>query len=146
MRDKELELKAIELYQSGLSMAKVGKEIGRTSATVLNILNKYQIPKRTKGGIYKLPDKEIIDKYVLDKRSMDSIAKDYNVTLGSIKKILIDNNIKIRTSAETKNPYFKQEAFKNITDEPSAYYLGLLITDGCILEPDLSNNHPNYKI
>lgn len=77
MRSKELELKAIELYNSGLSMAKVGKEIGRTSAVVLDILNKYNIPKRTKGGIYKLPATEIIEKYIKDKRTLESIANDY---------------------------------------------------------------------
>ena len=145
-RSKELEEKAIELYNSGLSMAAVGKEIGRTAATVLAILNKYNIPKRTKGGIYKLPDEEIINKYVNDKRAMESIAKDYNVTLGTIKKILLDNNITIRTSAETKNPYFNQNAFENIDNEAAAYYLGLLITDGCVLEPNIEHNHPNYKM
>lgn len=145
-RSKELEEKAIELYNSGLSMAAVGKEIGRSAATVLAILNKYNIPKRTNGGIYKLPEQEIIDKYLNDKRTMDSIANDYNVTLGTIKKILLDNNIVLRTASETRNPYFKKDAFKNIDNEAAAYYLGLFITDGCILEPDLNNNHPNYKM
>ena len=145
-RSKELEQKAIELYNSGLSMAAVGKQIGRSAATVLAILNKYNIEKRTNGGIYKLPDQEIIQKYNIEKRSMESIAKDYNVTLGAIKKVLLDNNIKIRTSSEAKNPYFKKDAFHNIDNEASAYYLGLLITDGCILEPDPNNNHPNYKM
>lgn len=63
-RSPELEKKIIELYQSGLSMAKVGKEVGRSAAVVLAVLNKYNIPKRTKGGIYQLPTEEIINKYV----------------------------------------------------------------------------------
>lgn len=146
MRNKELELKAIELYNSGLSMAKVGKEIGRTSAVVLDILNKYNIPKRTKGGIYKLPATEIIEKYIIDKRTLESIANDYQVTINTIKKVLIDNKISIRTSSESRNPYFNQNAFEEINSEEAAYFLGLLITDGCIFEPDLENNHPNYSI
>jgi len=105
-RSQELEQKAIELYQSGLSMAAVGEQINRSAATVLAILNKYNIPKRTKGGIYKIPDQEVINKYVNEKRAMESIAQDYDVTLGTIKKILVDNDITIRTSAETKNPFF----------------------------------------
>lgn len=59
-RSKELEERIIALYQSGLSMAAVGKEVGRTAAVVLAVLDKYNIPKRTKGGIYPLPKDEII--------------------------------------------------------------------------------------
>lgn len=145
-RSPELEKKIIELYQSGLSMAKVGKEVGRSAAVVLAVLNKYNIPKRTKGGIYQLPTEEIINKYVQDKRTMESIGQDYGVTLGTIKKILIENNITIRTSAESRNPFFNENAFENIDNEAAAYFLGLLITDGNVQEPDLKNSHPNYRI
>ena len=127
-------------------MAAVGKEVGRTAAVVLAVLDKYNIPKRTKGGIYPLPKDEIIQKYTQDKKTLQTIADEYNVSLNTIKKILVDNKIKIRTSSESKNPYFNKNMFKSINSEASAYFLGLMITDGCILEPDLKNNHPNYKM
>lgn len=145
-RDVNLEQKIIELYQSGLSMAKVGKKVNRTAATVLNVLKKYNIRTRTKGGIYQLPTQEILNKYLKDMRTLESIGKDYNVSISTIKKIIVDNGGIIRTASKSKNPYFKENFFEEISTEAKAYYLGLLITDGCILEPDVSNNHPNYKV
>lgn len=145
-RDIKLEQKIIELYQSGLSMAKVGKEVNRSAATVLNVLKKYNIKTRTKGGIEELPTQEILNKYLIDMRTLESIGKDYNVSVGTIKKVILDNGGAIRSSSKSKNPYFKSDFFKEINTEAAAYYLGLLITDGCILEPDILNNHPNYKI
>ena len=35
------------------------------------------------------------------------------------------------------DPYFNQNAFESIDNEAAAYYLGLLITDGCVLEPNI---------
>lgn len=145
-RSKELEEKIIELYNSGLSMAAVGREVGKASTVVFTVLNKYNIPKRTKGGIYKLPAEEIIDKYVNQKRTLESIRKDYGVTINTVKKVLLDNNCSIRNSSESKNPHFNQNFFEKIDNEAAAYYLGFMITDGCVLEPDISNNHPNYKM
>lgn len=145
-RDINLEQKIIELYQSGLSMAKVGAKVNRTAATVLNVLKKYNIKTRTKGGIYQLPTQEILDKYLKDMRTLESIGKDYNVSINTIKKIILDNGGIIRTTSKSKNPYFKENFFEEISTEAMAYYLGLLITDRCVLEPNLSNKHPNYKI
>lgn len=145
-RDINLEQKIIKLYQSGLSMAKVGKEVNKSAATVLNVLRKYNIETRTKGGIYQLPTQDILNKYLKDMKTLESIGKDYNVSINTIKKIIVDNGGTIRTVSKSKNPYFKENFFEEISTEAKAYYLGLLITDGCILEPDVLNNHPNYKV
>ena len=47
-RSKELEEKIIELYNSGLSMAAVGREVGKSSTVVFTVLNKYNLPKISK--------------------------------------------------------------------------------------------------
>ena len=47
----EIEQEIIKLYQSGLSMAKAGAAYEISGATVMAILNRNNIPKRTKGGI-----------------------------------------------------------------------------------------------
>lgn len=145
-RNLELENKIIELYNSGLSMAKVGKEVNKSAATVLHVLQKNQIPTRTHGGINKLPAEEILDKYLNQKRTLKDISKDYGVTLETIRKVILDNGGQIRTSAESKNPYFIKNYFKNIDTEAKAYFLGFLITDGCVSDPDIKNNHPNNRI
>lgn len=127
-------------------MAKVGKEVNRSAATVLHVLQKYSIPTRTKGGIYKLPTEEILNKYLNDKRTLEDISKDYEVSLETIRKIILDNGKIIRTASESKNPYFIKDYFRTIDTEAKAYFLGFLITDGCVSEPDIKNGHPNYRI
>lgn len=58
------------------------------------------------------------------------IAKYYNTYNTSIRRILLKNNIKIRPYANV-NRGCKNNPFKN-KDEYSEYFLGLLLTDGCI--------------
>lgn len=145
-RSRELEEKILQLYDTGLSMAAVGREVGRSAATVLAVLKKYNVETRTNGGIKKLPAQDIITSYQEDGKTMTDIAKEYSVTVNTIKKILLDNNISIRSGNSALNPFFKEDFFETIDTEAKAYFLGLLITDGCVLEPDPSNNHPNYKI
>lgn len=113
-RSKELEQQIIELYKSGLSMAKVGEKVNCSAATVLSVLKKYDIETRTKGGIYKLPTQEILDKYLKNMRTLESISQDYGVSIGTIKKIILENNGSIRTSSQSKNPYFNENFFENI--------------------------------
>lgn len=84
---KEHELKIIELYKQGNSMAKAGAEYNVSAATVLRILNEYGIPKRTKGGIYKIPDEDVIQRYK-NGESCQQIADSYNVTFHTISNIL----------------------------------------------------------
>ena len=127
--DKKTEQKIIELYQQGLSMARAGAECGVTSATVLRILNEYQIPKRTKGGIYKIPDEEVIKRYT-NGESCQQIADSYNVTFHTISNILEKYNI--ARNNKYHNLSLDDNYFEIIDRYDKAYFLGLLITDGSV--------------
>jgi hypothetical protein len=83
----QTEQEIIKLYQLGLSMAKAGKPYCVTAPTVMRILDRYKIPKRTKGGIYKLPDKEIIARYK-NGESCQKIADFFNVSFHTISNVL----------------------------------------------------------
>ena len=83
----EIELKIIELYNSGLSMSKSGEPFNVSAATVMHILDRNNIPKRTKGGIYKLPEEEIIKRYQQGE-SCQTIANSFKVTFNTISNIL----------------------------------------------------------
>ena len=62
--DVDTEKQIIESYQNdNLSMNAVGEKFNISAATVLRILRSYNIEPRTKGGIYKLNDDEIIQLY-----------------------------------------------------------------------------------
>lgn len=127
--DPFIEREAIELYNSGLSMAKVGKKLNINAVTVMTILDRYNIPKRTKGGIYKLLDEEIIEKYKSG-QSCQTIANQYDVDLNTIINILKAHNI------DRDNRYhnldFNHDYFETIDSYDKAYFLGFMITDGGI--------------
>lgn len=127
--DRETEQKIIEYYNQGYSMKDTAKKFNTTSATVLRILNSYNIPKRTKGGIYKIPDEEVIQRYKSGE-SCQSIADSYKVTFHTISNILEKNQIK------RDNIYYNLELdrdyFLNINSYDKAYFLGFLISDGYV--------------
>ena len=58
------------------------------------------------------------------------IAKKWNTYNTSIRRVLLRNNVKIRSNAEACTN-IKECPFKD-NDERSEYFLGLLLTDGCI--------------
>lgn len=129
--DKEIEQQVIDLYSTtNLSMTKVGQQFGLSGATVMAILNRNNIPKRTKGGIYKIPDNDVIQKYTQENKSCQKIANEYNVSFSTISMILEKYNIK------RDNTYFNKKLqndyFSKIDTYDKAYFLGFLITDGNI--------------
>lgn len=125
--DKETELKVIEFYKQGNSMAATGAQYGITAATVKRILAQNNIPSRTNGGIDKLPDIEIINKYKSGKTCAE-IAKDYNVCLQTIVNVLDKNNISRDNIYHNLN--LIENYWENIDSFDKAYFLGFMITDG----------------
>lgn len=132
---KEREQEIIQYYNSGNSMAKTGENFNISSTTVLNILNRNNIQKRTKGGIYKLPENDIIDFYTKGK-SCQEIADYYNVSFHTISDILENNNI--ARNNRYKNIELDINYFQKIDRNDKAYFLGFLLTDGNVGEKDNS--------
>lgn len=125
----EIEQEIIKLYQSGLSMAKVGAVYEVSGATVMAILNRNNIPKRTKGGIYKIPEEEVITRYK-NGESCQTIADFFHVTFHTISDILEKNNIS--RNNKYKNLKLNENYFENIDTNDKAYFLGFMLTDGNI--------------
>ena len=81
--------------------------------------------------ISKSEHQNIIDLYK-DNKSTKSLAKQYNVTNVSIRNILHEHNIELRTCWwESKKYKPIKHYFDKIDDENKAYFLGLLWADGC---------------
>lgn len=82
-------------------------------------------------------EQEIIKLYLNNNNTVE-IAKKYNTFNTSIRRVLLRNNITIRTNSEIRS-YLDSEKFniKNLSRE-EYYYLGLLITDGSITKNRLS--------
>lgn len=125
----EIEQEIIKLYNSGLSMNKAGKPYNISSATVMAILNRNNIPKRTKGGIYAIPEQEVITRYK-NGESCQVIADSFKVTFHTISDILEKNNI--ARNNRYKNISLNENYFEKIDSNDKAYFLGFILTDGNI--------------
>lgn len=79
--------------------------------------------------IYIYNDIEIIQKYK-DGLSLKNISNIYNLAPNTIKKILLKNNIELRSRAGNKGMFLKKDYFSNINTEYKAYFIGLLLADG----------------
>lgn len=125
--DREIENKAINEYNSGKSLAEVGKLFSLSPVTVMSILNRNNVQLRTKGGIYKLDENSVINSYKSG-QTCRQIAENFNVCLKTICNILEKNGIdrnNIYHNTSLINDYWE-----NIDTYDKAYFLGFLITDG----------------
>ena len=77
----------------------------------------------------KEKEEDIIKEYLKGKTTVE-IAKKYNTFNTSIRRVLVRNNIFPR-STQKVNRLCKHNPFRR-NDEYSEYFLGLLLTDGCI--------------
>lgn len=83
---------------------------------------------------------EIIKKYSLGK-SMSSLGREYHISPYMIKKILVQNNIKIRSrneqnkfSPQNQRKFTINDNYFSIQNNNMAYLLGFLATDGCVYQ------------
>lgn len=121
----------INKYNSGTTMAEVAKELGISTVTVMNILNRNNIPKRNKGGIYPLDENFVVNEYNSGKSS-GQISRELGVCPKTICNILDKHGI------ARNNRYHNLGLVENywqVIDSPDkAYFLGLMITDGNIYD------------
>ena len=128
---RDIEDKIIQEYNSGKSLLVVGKLFNLNPVTIMNILNRRNIPLRTKGGIYKLDENSIISCYKLG-QTCKQIAKNFGVCLKTICNILEKNGISRDNIYH--NTSLIDNYWENIDTYDKAYFLGFLITDGNIFK------------
>lgn len=129
--DKQVEQEVISLYQQGLSMEKVGNKYNISPATVMRILDRNNIERRTHGGIYKLPTDKIVNMY-RNGLSCQQIADEYKVSFHSISNLL--ENSGVSRDNRYKNTELDTTYFHSIDRYDKAYFLGLIISDGNITD------------
>lgn len=125
--DEQIEQLVIQLYQSGLSFAKIEKECGVNQTTAFNIIKRHGIQIRTKGGINKLNINDIVEKYKQGIRVVE-IAKQYNVRERTIYNYL--EKAEVPRDAIYYNKELNRNYFQDIDSYDKAYFLGFMATDG----------------
>lgn len=74
----------------------------------------------------------IINDYCVNKLSMSKLAKKYKHESMTIRNILTNNNIEIRSNNYYKFKYVDEHYFDTIDSQNKAYILGFIFADGCI--------------
>lgn len=77
---------------------------------------------------------EILNTYKKSPISLNSLSKKYNISRSTISKILKQYGCNLYTKQELYNKGMQEDFFEDINTEEKAYFLGLLIADGCIFE------------
>ena len=82
--------------------------------------------------ITKQDEKNIVSFYKSRPMTHDEVAKEFGYSLPTIIKILKKYRVKSYSRVRLFSPNLKEDYFEEINDEYKAYFLGLLIADGCI--------------
>jgi len=139
-RKKNLELRKhsqeiCSLYLNGKTAQDIGLKFGVTYNTIFTVLKEQGVKKRDKFN-FKLREstKDIITLYNSGVNA-SQIGNKFSVSHKTIISVLEENNIHIRTKEEwlpLKRTYkFNMSCFDDISEE-SAYWLGMLLTDGYV--------------
>ena len=75
---------------------------------------------------------ELVKYYKSKPMTVEDLANKFNISIPSTIKILNEYRIKRYTKVQLFSPDLKEDYFDNINTEEKAYFLGLIITDGCI--------------
>lgn len=83
---------------------------------------------------WKIGQKEKIVELYLSGTSINQIGALFNgLHYNTIKKILLENNVKLRTRAQSHYKDSRiEDIFSNIDTEEKAYWLGFFAADGCV--------------
>ena len=80
-------------------------------------------------------EEAIVTAYLHKPTSIKKIANDFGLCDVTISRILKRNGCRIYKKQEIYNQDFKHNYFENIETEKQAYFLGWLISDGCVHAP-----------
>lgn len=136
---KEQESVIIESYKSGNSMSNIANLVEISHSSVSRVLKRNNIQinskKSEKHTNQKFSDEkefEIIRLYTEENKNTNEIAKIFDTYNTSIRRVLLRNNIPIRSYGEAQRKISLQDVKSKEGTKDFDYFLGLLATDGCI--------------
>lgn len=93
----------------------------------------------------KIDKQAVVDYYLSQPMTLDQIANKFNLCKPTISKILDAYNIPRYAKAKLFNPDVNEHFFEKIDNEFSAYFLGLIISDGNVFK-DNTNRQSSISI
>lgn len=122
----------VTLYRQECLVSDIAKTCQCSIGTVYNVLRRYNVPKH--GNIDRTQEhfkNEIANRYQ-NSQSIHRIQSDMKISPKRIKKILNEYNIPEISYCKRVNPLINEDFFEEIDSEDKAYWIGWIITDGCI--------------
>lgn len=131
-------LEVCKKYSEGLTIEEVSTYTGIPKTTVGRILDEKGVQKRSKAchkQVHKFSEdkeKEIIRLYVEENKNTNEIAKIFNTYNTSIRRVLLRNNVEIRSYGVALRKVQLSDIKSKEGTRDFDYFLGLLATDGCV--------------
>lgn len=116
-------------YLSGSSITEIAKNTGVNPNSIWLLLKRNNIPIHNRTVEYKYPMSTIIDSYKSG-NTLSKLSEKYGISSSALYNRLVKDK-SIRTIAD-RSSKFNHDFFESIDTESKAYYLGLLIADGCV--------------
>lgn len=137
----------LELHNKGLSYRDIGKIMNIPPTSLAYHAHKLGIEKPLKKEFTIEDEKRICELYD-KKQNLKEVGRIIGCAPISVKRVLDRNNkTHIVNNIEALRKYHANEHyFDEIDTEDKAYFLGLLLTDGCLTRPYYSNNHRQNSI
>ena len=110
----EKELEVVQKYHTKVGSGQLAKEYGVSGVTILNILERHGIQRRTVkeagGGLSLEKELEVIQGY-LAKKSAKQLGEEYGIHGGTVASILKRHGVRIRTQSETQKARYAAKSF-----------------------------------
>ncbi len=118
-------------YLSGLSMSALAKEYGVTEMVISHFFKKHKFVTRPNGCNVNGREIGIASDYSSG-MGLHEVAAKYKICAGkTLKRILSDKGVKVRTISEANRRFAVNECFLDeIDSEEKAYFLGFFFADG----------------
>lgn len=125
----------IKLYQTtDITVKEIAEQFKVSVGTVHRIIRINNIPKRGNArqkAFSKEQEQEILKKYN-EGASMLSLQKEYQTSWETLKNLFEEKGIKKNSLSKIQNPNLLEDYFENIDSVDKAYWIGWLLSDGCI--------------
>lgn len=124
----------LKLYQSGVNRWNISLQTGSSKKTVNKVLSHFGIDfKKEEEQDYENRISQIVPLYKSGVSQVD-LEKKLKLTRKTIREVLKESDAKYRTNGEAvaiaRGNFINHNAFDNLEDEETLYWIGLLYTDG----------------
>ena len=130
----------VSLYLEGKTLKEVAALTGVGATTVGRYVKNsgYELRSRANNNSPKKyseeKEKEIIRLYIEENKNTNEIAKLFNTYNTTIRRILLRNNIELRSYGVAQQKITLQNISSKEGTQDFDYFLGLLATDGCVTD------------